>query len=216
MAMLKKVEAEVIVPIGRMGWTVDGLRSSFASLAAQVCTKSWRISVVDGSGADVVERLARAIIPEDLLSFDLLHLSTSFLSDLYYQGVSSSRSKYIAYVEPGFAWDEAQLTRLLGLARQARAHLVVEGDVSLKVNWFDERPEALLPLSGFQVLHTRWIYEQTPGWPRKRSEIPTVRAKLWQDMVCAGAEPFAAVRPRVRPASDSTQDGNQLMLFGDA
>lgn len=214
MAQMKKVSTDVIVPVWFRGWSTASLRSTFASLERQVTPKpNWRVIVVDGSGAHgLVESLARTIITSPLLCYEPVALRTGAASDLLYQGISMSRSTYVTYIDPGHVWDHLQLARLMGMAHQSRAAVVAEGDVTLEVDWLSDDAAAFLPLLGSRILHTRKIYEKTMGWPRRRNDLPAVRANLWQQMVIAGGEVFTATRPYV-PAPYTSQPANQQMLF---
>ena len=221
MAMLRKTCVDVVLPVSWRGWTTDDLRKSLFALARQEMRGlRWRVMVVDGSCSDFVAAMSLAILGEGKLCYEPALLKTRALSDLYYQGVSASRSTYLAYIEPGRDWDSEQLLRLVGTAKKTKVDgkkvdMVAEGNIRARVDWLSDRPDALFPLLGCEILHTREIYDRTSGWPRRRNDGSTFRLEQWRNMVYAGAELHAIARPFV-PSSKWTDETKRATLFSDA
>lgn len=217
MAQMRKVVVDVIVPVPRMEWSVQGLARSLRSLAGQVAGFSWRVVVIDGTRSGLVRQLVEVTLPRERVIFETLHLRTGMLSDLLYQGVGSSKARYLTYLREGGVWEPDHLRRMVGAARQSRSDVVVCGGVCLSHDHVADLIEAGLdPCAGGDVLHTSEIMDAAAGWPRGRGR--GFEADVWRSMFLAGAEFFAMRRPvdTHLVKVDSTLREKQMMLFPDA
>ena len=218
MAQLKKVVVDVIVPVGRTGWTTQGLARCLRAIAAQDARFSWRVVVIDGSRTGVVEAIARQAVPAERLIYEPLYLRTCFPSDLLYQGVGCTKAAYLTYAREGREWGRDHLRVMVGGLRQSKSDVVVRGGMCVSHDHVADLIEANVdPCAGGDVLHTAAILDLSCGWPRSRGA--GFEADVWRSMYLAGAEFFALTPPALAaaPTPDSTPvAGRQMMLFPDA